>query len=350
MPMYDVNTAKQRLGQTARANWGRDLSDNDFSAIGGKVGYTGGDIDEDLMTRAGGALNTYAGEQGWQLLNQTSPNIPPNMTIPPVEPGTTIPPAAPSNGSVAPSAGSTPQPAAPAIDLQSILSGPSAPNPMQQSAQNALMQLLTNSQRAVSLSDPELQPVSDVYRSQRQRGYERQRRGLAERAAATGTRSGGGFDVQAVGALQDASRDTAAFDANLVQGEMGARREQLMQGIQLAQQAGDMQAARDLQGRLALLNATLQQQDIDLRRQLGTSDVDLRRVLGLGSLDLGRGDLDLRNRSLSQQGELGRGSLAIDLMRTLMQDEQFYSGLGLDAATRQALMNQQAIQQLLGAF
>ena len=80
----------------------------------------------------------------------------------------------------------------------------------------------------------------------------------------------------------------------------------------------------------------------------------VRRLLGFAGLDLnrelGRGDLDLRNRTLSQQGALGRGDLAMRLLGTLMQNDQFYSGLGLNAAQLEALLNQNAVTSLFGGL
>jgi hypothetical protein len=37
----------------------------------------------------------------------------------------------------------------------------------------------------------------------------------------------------------------------------------------------------------------------------------------------------------------------LDLIRSLMQNDQFYSGLGLQAGTTQAQLNQDAIMRLL---
>lgn len=357
MATYDLDATKGLLSNYAQQRWGRSLNDQDYGRIGQAVGYQGGPIDDALLGRAHSSIDEYAHANRWEgdPFRTGDPTGSDTGVIPP-SPQT---PAGSGNGAVPPSTPTPPQPPAQGApagpDLQGILNGAGAPNPAQQAAQDALLRLLTGAQQAVTLNDPDLQPVSDAYRMTRQRGYERERNALAERGAATGAGPrAGGFNAQAIGALQGANRDTSLFNANLVQDKIEAQRQQLVQGIQMATEMGNAQAARDLQTRLALLNATMQQQQIDLQRSLGQGDLDLRRLLGFGGLDLnrelGRGDLDLRNRTLSQQGALGRGDLALRLIQTLLQNDQYYSGLGLNAAQLQALLNQNAVTQLLGGF
>jgi hypothetical protein len=314
---YDLQTAKQRLGSYSQQRWNQNLSDNDFAQLGQHLGYQGGEIDENMMQRAYGALDSYAGSQGWRPANggimQRRDNggvgTPREGYVPPANTGQT--------------GGATPP------DLANILGPGQQLNPAQQAAQEAILRLLTNANRAVTLSDPEIQPVSDAYRSRAQRGVERTRNAIAERAGATGTAGSGGFDASLIGAVQSGNRDVAMFDSNLVRERLDQQRGELMFGIQQATQMGIAEAARDLQRQLAMLDATMRQQDIDLRRTLG------------------QGDLNLRSQGLGLQGYLGRGDLATRLLGMLMQDEQFYSGLGLTAAQFQALLNQNAVLGLL---
>ena len=356
MATYDLNQAKTQLGDYAKTRYGYDLNEGDYGQIGQSIGYAGGDINDDTLTSAFSEVDKRL-RPAWESVNQNVPNGGTSSPVPPMTslPAAPPPAAAPRDGSVPPSA-PPPQAGAPAQDFAALL-GPNAPtsvSPAQQAAQEALMRLLANAQTAQTISDPKLAPVSDAYRLQRQRGLERERRSLAERHAATGTRGGGGFNVDVNSALQGANRDTALFDANLVKDANDAQRQQLVQAIGMAQQAGDAQAERDLRQKLALVDASLRQQQINVGQQLGQSDLELRRLLGFGGLDLnrelGRGDLDLRNRTLSQQGALGRGDLGLRLLGTLLQNDQFNSSLGLNAAQMQALLNQNAIAQLLGGF
>lgn len=334
MALYNINDAKNNLNSRSGSLFGRQLNDNDFNEIGRRVNYQGGDVDDATMNNAYGALNSYGAEQGWKPLNsndlqKSAQTFPTPTTFPQqrdhggvgrVSDGS-VPPA--NNQPPAPGGGATPQ------GLAGIIGPGGQLNPMQQAAQEAVLGLLANSNRAVTLQDPEIQPVSDAYRSRRQRGIERERQQLAEMAAANGTLGTGGFESDVLGSLQTGNRDVAMFDSNLVLNEMNTRRQMLIQGIQQAAQMGDAQAQQTLQRQLALLEATIQQQDIDLRKTLGSADIDIR------------------NRGLGLQGDLGRGDLATRLLGMLMQDEQYYSGLGLNAAQLQALLNQNAVLGLL---
>lgn len=221
-----------------------------------------------------------------------------SMTGPAPTPSPTPPPA-PSTGAVPPAGGTS---------------------PVESAAQTALLKLL-EPKPAPSLTDPLMQPIADQYKASRQRGAERDRSAIAERMAAQGMGSGGAFDTAVLAPGQAANRDIATFDANLLKTESDQQRQELLAALGLAGGMGDL----------------------NLRRELGYGGLDLNRLLGLG-------DLGVRRDALSQQGSLGRGALGIDLLRTLMQNDQFYSGQGLSAAQFQAMLNQNALQTLLGGF
>jgi hypothetical protein len=270
------------------------------------------------------------------------------------------------------------------------------------------LDLINRAQTQPNLDDPNLRGVSQAYDRAQQRNAQRMRAQLAERAAQTGTLESGGFDTEALGYQAQAGSNAAAFDAELVYGEMNARRQELQQGLALAASIGDAESGRELQRQLSLLDASLQRAqmtqsgsqfdrsfglqerlgigDLDLRGELGRGDLSLRGELGRGNLDLerllgvgglnaqnrgldiqqqlglgdlgvrnrsidlqgllGAGDLDLRNRGLTQQGQLGRGSLAMQLFQSLMGNQQFYDQMGMSAAQWQAMLNQSAIQQI----
>lgn len=193
---------------------------------------------------------------------------------------------------------------------------PPAPgvNPYQQQVQESLTGLITRGQQAPSLSDPTLQPQADVFRATQQRSAERQRAALAERMAAQGMAGSGGFDV-GVGQIEaQRGLNEANFNAALVGNEVGARRGDTNFALNLLSQLGDSSALRSL------------------------------------NQQLGLGDLGLRRDALTQQGQLGRGALGMDLMRALLANDHFYSGQGVDLAKFQALLNQSAVNSLFGGF
>jgi hypothetical protein len=183
--------------------------------------------------------------------------------------------------------------------------------PIQSQYQTSLLDLINKSQAPVSLDDPNLARQSEQYRASRQRGTERQRSALAERAAQTGTLGAGGFDTAVGNLYGEESRDIAGRDTDIIAKEMDARRQQLTQALQLAQATGNAEAARLLQTQLGLLDASIQQTAIE------------------------------------QQGRLGTGDLIARLLQSLMQNQLGYDTLGSNNAYNYAALGQNYLQNYL---
>lgn len=228
------------------------------------------------------------------------------------------------------------------------------PDPFRQQVQGALSKLLQRGFEAPTTNDPLISGQIGAFRSAQQRGLERSRAALAERAAARGTLPAGGFDAAVGGLEADRGFNEAQYESGLLAQEGQTRRQELLQAMQLAQVMGDNEAQRQLQERLATL-------DLSLRERLGLGDLGLRER-GLGIQErLGQGDIDIRGRALTQQGLLGRGDLALRLLQSLLGNQQFYAGLGenrdqfyanlgLNAAQLQGMLNQNALSQLFRGF
>jgi len=111
-------------------------------------------------------------------------------------------------------------------------------------------------------TSPVYQGAIGAYDTQQQRNTERERNAIAERMAAEGTNTGGGFSDRMVGAEQTRGENTAQFAGNLAVRELERQRDEIMQALNIG--AGllteDMRMA--LSEKLALLNASLQQQQI----------------------------------------------------------------------------------------
>lgn len=197
-------------------------------------------------------------------------------------------------------------------DISALFNKQPSQTPVQSAYQQALLKFMGRSQETPSLSDPTLAPQVEVYRAQQQRNQERGRKVAAERAAATGQSESGYLDNMINQGVQEQGFNTAAFNANLLGGEMNKRREELQAALQLARATGDNEAARELQTRLAQASAAMQQQ------------------------------------GLSLQGKLGGGDLALRLMQTLMGNNQFYDQLGVNTALNMEGLNQRAMQFILG--
>jgi hypothetical protein len=302
-PDLDLEAAKQQVTGYATPRYGRGPTEQEFATIGQNVGYQGGSVTQDMLQRAFGEVDQLARAQG-------APNAP-------------AAPAAPAQTAISPPAGVNIPPNLQATVGNLFASPPTSP--VQSVYQDSLLSLIQNAQRPPSLTDPTLQPASDVYRASQQRATERARSALAERAAATGTLGAGGFDAGVQQLYNEEGRNIAEYNANLVLGEMQARRQQLMQGLALAQATGNAEAARQLQTQLALLQESM------------------------GESQFGR-ELGFREKALGQQGTLGRGELALRLLALLTGNAYNYDVLGSNNAFRLSDSNQRALELLLGGL
>lgn len=108
--------------------------------------------------------------------------------------------------------------------------------------------------------DVNADPRAAAYRRARQRGAGDERARLAERAAFTGLNLGGqgsgAFETGVQGIQEGASEDIAGYEADLAGEEVQARRQQLMQGLELAVALGARTEANALQRELANLDNT----------------------------------------------------------------------------------------------
>jgi hypothetical protein len=170
-------------------------------------------------------------------------------------------------------------------DIAALFSQVPTKTPVQSAYQDALLKYLGKAQETPSLDDPTLAPQVEVYRAQAQRGQERQRLAASERAAATGQSESGYLDNLIMKGIQDQAMNTAGFNANLLGGEMNKRRDELQAGLRLAAATGDAESARELQTRLAQVDAMMQQQNLGLQSRLGEGDLNLRWGLGMEGLN-----------------------------------------------------------------
>lgn len=186
--------------------------------------------------------------------------------------------------------------------------------------------LLTKlSQPVASMDSPELQPALAANRLAEQRGMERNRAMLAERAAATGTNMSGGFETGLMGLAQDRAAREGQFAGQAV-ADLGRRQSaEIMQALGLT---GGMLGQQDqlaLQDKLAQLDANLRQQGINSQTSLGQGDLALREKLGMGNLNLG-------------------------LLGMLQGGQQFQQNLGAQMGIAGANLNQNALLGLLGGL
>lgn len=108
-------------------------------------------------------------------------------------------------------------------------------------------------------TDPNLQPQAAAYRRARERGAQQERAQAAERAAQQGLLAGGqgsgAFETQIQGIREGAGEDIAGYEAGLVGQEVNARRNDLMNALQLANAIGARDQAAQIQQKLTEMDS-----------------------------------------------------------------------------------------------
>lgn len=187
---------------------------------------------------------------------------------------------------------------------------------LKEAQRSKLLELMGQDTNAASVSDPDLKPQADAYRLAQDRSAQQQREQLAERAAFMGLNSGGqgsgAFESGIQGITEQAGENTAGFNADLIGRKIDARRQQLMQALQLADALGARSESQTLQSQLAALDA------------------------------------QMRQNALGVQNDLGRGQLGLGLLNTTLNNQQFYDRLGYDYAGLSTQANRDAYLAALG--
>jgi hypothetical protein len=130
--------------------------------------------------------------------------------------------------------------------------------------------------------DKDYQNAIRAYQVSSLRGADKQRKALAERSAAGGTRSSGGFNVGVRGIAERQGENAAQYTSGLALDRLQQREQQLMEGIRIARSIGQDDIANQLEV-----------QRLQLQQELGRGDLALRGELGRGQLELGRDNLGL---------------------------------------------------------
>jgi hypothetical protein len=189
---------------------------------------------------------------------------------------------------------------------------PGAPTTVAGAFQQALVSKMAP--QPISASNPQVAPALAANRISEQRGMERDRNILAERAAASGTNMSGGFDTSLLGLSQARSEREGQF--------AGDKLWQLGQ-----QQSGEGMGAMQMAG--GLLSGEAQ-------RELQKYGIDT--------------DAALRDKGLGIQEKLGTGQLGLGLLGQQIGDQQFGQGLGAQIGMFSAGQYQDALLRLLGGL
>lgn len=131
-------------------------------------------------------------------------------------------------------------------------------------------------------NDPNYQKAVRAYQVASLRGADKQRKALAERSAAGGTRASGGFNVGVRGIMERQGENAAQYTSGLALDRLKDREAQLIEHIRMARAVGQDDIANQLE-----------MQRLQLQQELGRADLALRGELGRGQLNLGYDNLGL---------------------------------------------------------
>lgn len=239
------------------------------------------------------------------------------------EPTPTAAPAA-STAPAAPAATTVPGQA----QAASTYSATPGAQPTQQTSNQGTQDVVRNSylQRAtqgtqIDRNDPNLKQQVDSYAAGVDRARRQYETDAAERLSAKGMGSSGAMDIERRLAAERAGQAVGSFESQLVGRELQNRRAEISDALQNLGGLVSGDQARALQKELADIDAQLKQAGMDLQGSLGSREIALKDKLGTGGLN-------------------------VDMMRMLLQNQQFGDQLGFNVADREAFWNNQALQSL----
>jgi hypothetical protein len=270
----------------AQGRYGRQATPQELQQIGGQVGQPGanGQYTQQQWGQATNYADTLAKQQGWQGGGNTQPVQPTQTQSTPIQ-----------------------------------------TSPLQSQLSSLVSQRLSATPGNVT-DDPIYQQQVGAFDVASQREQQRQRAQLAERSAQSGTGASGGFNAQLNSLAERGGEQRTGFAADLAGQRLQQQEQQLQQAMAMAVAIGDQDLQRQIaeqQRQVEQARLGLQQQGLNLQGELGRGDLDLRRYLGRGQLGLG-------------------------MLSTMLGNEQANNRLGFDYTQLQALMNRNAIMDLLG--
>lgn len=137
-----------------------------------------------------------------------------------------------------------------------VTAGASQPNA---DVLNADILKLLQTPTDISAADLQSSPEAQAFNLTRERKLGQDQAQAAESAAYQGTSNQGGVTR---GLAQQAAEDEAGFVGSLANTKLQQNRDLLVQGIQIAEQAGQFEQAQALQSQLAQLDASIRQQSL----------------------------------------------------------------------------------------
>jgi hypothetical protein len=133
-----------------------------------------------------------------------------------------------------------------------------------------LMEQMKGYAKPVGMDDPGIQGEMQAQERTLERGRQDRRAAMAERNAASGLNSGGAgsgaMDAEIAAGYEDKGAAKTGLQAQLYSRELSARRDKMMQSLQLALQTGDAESARALQLKMSQMDNELQRMGLSQRQ------------------------------------------------------------------------------------
>lgn len=129
-----------------------------------------------------------------------------------------------------------------------------------QQMRQMVMERLGQATAPVSEGDPGIKPLIDAQKLSLQRGAQRQRSAAVERAGARGLGDSGAMDTRINQIEQGRGESEGNAIAQIMHNELSAKRNEVMQLMDLATRSGDGASARALQAQLSTLDSQMRQQ------------------------------------------------------------------------------------------
>ena len=170
-----------------------------------------------------------------------------------------------------------------------------------QQMRQIVMEQLGQATAPVDANSPGLKPIIDSQKLSLQRGAQRQRSAAVEQAGARGLGDSGAMDTRINQIEQGRGESEAGMIGQILYNELGAKRGQAMQLLDLATRSGDAESARTLQAHLATLDQQMTQQrfqaDLGFRNQaLQVQDQQFGSDLGFRERAFDTGEASQRYR------------------------------------------------------
>ena len=196
------------------------------------------------------------------------------------------------------------QPAAPAAAPNSAPTPYSTAPDMQKQVTDSYM---TRAQQGTEINpqDPNIRQQVDPYAAAQERQRRQYETSQAERLSTQGLGSSGAMDLERRRAMETAGQNTGAFESQLIGRELESRRNEISDALKSLGGMVESDQGRQLQRELAAIDAAIKREGI--AAGVSTSD----KELGL-------------------KDKLGMAGINVDLLRAMLQNQQFDKGQSLD--------------------